>query len=78
VQAGFSGTLRTRSVPLSRPGIVRREILRECAGQTAGISAGLRLIMETSSPHTGAHHVYEAGVLFPGPVIAPDLLTRTA
>lgn len=78
VLAGFSGTLRTRSAPLPRPGIVRREILRECAGQTAGSGAGLRLIMETGRPHSGANHAYEAGVLYPGPVVAQDLLSRTA
>ncbi len=73
-QASYGGTLRTRSVPLPRPGIIRREILRECPG--------LRLVMETGRPDCGGHHPYEAGVLFPGPVVErdvpPELLIRTA
>ncbi len=57
----FEGLLRTRSVALPRANIIRREILRECPG--------LRIVLDTSRPssttHCGAHHAYEAGVLFP-------------
>lgn len=74
--AGFPGRLRTRSLALARSTMVRREILRVCPG--------LRLSMEMARTAQGALHPYEAGVLYPGPVLpraarpAPDPYDRPA
>lgn len=57
--AEFAGTLRTRSRPMPRASLIRREIQRICPG--------LRVQMDMVVPLAGAHHTYEAGIWCPGP-----------
>jgi hypothetical protein len=56
--AGFRGLLRTRSRPMPKTAMIRREIHRVCPG--------LRLRLDMVPPLAVGHHAYDTRISHPG------------